>query len=508
MFCSVRWRNKFTSLLFTLVPLRSTSNLPSSEALLVYTQRSRKGLPTSGNLRLRYNDHQIRSMRCHLTSLSAIDTELYSDLAQNIRESYKEKETDGILELAVSSSMMIDSKLDVEDTLIPAILEASRGSKGVAASIMNALIGSCCFLTTSKGKVQNALVGGENLSLISSRILKLMEALEETGDILPDVVTYSLANRALSADPDCRILADTFLEEAERKSKKIAGGKRRKLLASARRQKVSTFVNAEDNLKEILGEDFKVLMETDDFAVVSKPSGIPCFHKKKTTAGKITKGKGKKKKKTNKSADSLKSSDISLEDALMSCNVNLSTLNPDALGLVHRLDRGSSGILVLAKTNAMHAHLISEFFLRRTTKKYVALLRESLASSIPEGGCGLIDNPVNKRPAKSRYSLLERYQSSSDDECEENAMLVEFEIFTGRKHQIRVHAADILGSPVWGDPLYGDNNDTGNCNETSSDSSKRIFLHACHLTIPQLGIDVESQLPGWWQSRLSTFKSM
>jgi len=496
MFHPVRWRNKFTSLLFTLVPLHSRSNFPSSEALLLSAQRSRNRFAHPGrNLWLQQNnDYQFRPVRCHSTSLSATDATLYSDLAQHIDESYKEKETDGILELAISSSMMVDSKLDIEETLIPAILQASGGRKGVSASIMNALIGSTCLLTASQEIAPNG-------SVVSSRILALMEALEDSGDIIPDVVTYSLAYRAMSGDPDFRGLADSLLEEAERMSKKTAGSKRRKLLASARRQKISTFIEAEDSLKEILGDDFKVLMETDDFAVVNKPSGVPCFHVKKTTAGKIKKGKGKQKK--SKNGNALETSDFSLEDALINCNVNLSTLNPDALGLVHRLDRGSSGCIVLAKTNEMHATLISEFFLRRTTKKYVALVRESSESSIPEEGCGLIDNPVNRRPARSKYQVLERYQSSSDDDCEDNAVMIEFEIFTGRKHQIRVHAAEVLGSPVRGDPLYGSKSGKAN---SSIDDSKRIFLHACHLTIPQLGIDVEAPLPSWWQSLLSTLK--
>jgi len=490
MFHSARWRNKFTSLLFTLVPLHSPSNFPSSQALILSVQSSRNRLVNSGRiLWLQHNDFQMRSVRLQSTSLSSTDAALHSDLAQQINDSYNEKETDGILELAVSSSMMLDSKLDIKDTLIPAILEASGGRKGVTASIMNALIGSTTLATSGETSPN----GGQT----ASRIISLMEALEEIGDIIPDVVTYSLAHRAFSDDPDSRSLADSVLVEAERISKKAAGGKRRKMLASARRQKVSTFVEAEENLKEILGDDFKVLMETDEFAVVNKPSGVPCFHKKKTTAGKIKKGKNKKKSKTGNSSES---SDFSLEDALVNCNVSLSTLNPDALGLVHRLDRGSSGCIVLAKTNEMHAKLISEFFLRRTTKKYVALVRESSDSSIPEKE-GLIDSPVNRRPARSKYKLLERYESSSSEDGEDNAMLLEFEIFTGRKHQIRVHASEVLGSPVWGDPLYGKSNE-----KEGNDDWKRIFLHACHLTVPQLGIDVEAPLPAWWQLQLASFE--
>ena len=358
MIRSAKWRNKFTSLLLTLAPLHSPINLPSSDAFLISTQRSYKHLAASGrNTRFRNNSYRFHSILRHLTSLSATDTEL----AKNIRETYDEKETDGILELAVSSSMMLDSTLDIEETLVPAILEASRGTKGVSASIMNALIGSTCVVTTSGESEQSESVGGGNLNVLSSRILALMEALEESGDILPDVVTYSLAYRTLSSHPDWENLADTFLEEAERQSKKIAGGKRRKLLASAKRQKVSTFMEAEENLKGILGDDFRVLMETDEFAVVNKPSGVPCFHKKKTTAGKIKKGKGKKKGSNN--TNSKDSSDFSLEDALMSCNVNLSTLNPDSLEFSKRSEPLRSRCCCYNCCCCSYRHcLLSQFF--------------------------------------------------------------------------------------------------------------------------------------------------
>ena len=503
MFGSMRWHHQYTSLFLTLLPIHLSRNFFSSDALLFSSARRSCNCPhTTGSLLLQRNGFQYPSIRHRFRSNLASNDDTLSDLTESIRESYELKETDGILELATSLSIMVDSSLDVEADLVPSILDASGGTKGTAASIMNALIGSGCLFTKSE-------IEGGKMNVMSTRILLLMEILEEAGGIEPDIVTQSLAYRALSMDPDYSDLAFGILEQAERKSKKLAGGKRRKLLASARRQKVSTFVEAEENLKGILGDDFSVLMETDDFAVVNKPSGIPCFHKKKTTAGKIKRGKGKKKKgKSNGNADSLESSsDVSLEDALVSCNVVLSTLNPEALGLVHRLDRGSSGCIVFAKSNDMHAKLVSEFFLRRTTKKYVALLRESSESSIPEAGSGLIDHPVSRRPARSQYSLLERYKSSSDEECEDNAALVEFEIFTGRKHQIRVHAAEVLGSPVWGDPLYGSSDDRSNGAKPSNDISKRILLHAHRLTIPQLDIEVESPIPTWWDSTISTFES-
>ena len=511
MFGSVRKRNQLTSIVLGLLPINSPSSLLSSEAFFYFAQRPHKSRTSAWRNILRHcSGYQIHRTECFLTERSVSDTEIYSDLALRIRESYERKETDGILELAVSSSMMIDLGLDIENTLIPAILNASEGNKGVTASIMNALIGSTCILSKSINaeRLNNYTHFDEqNLRLISERVLLLMEALRETGGIQPDIVTYSLIYRALSMNPEFSGLANSFLEEAEKKSKKTAGGKRRKLLASARRRKISTYFEAEDSLRGILGEDFKILLETDDFAVINKPSGVPCFHKKRTTAGKMKRGKGKNGKGGSKrrinSSDSV---DISLEDALITCNVDLSTLNPESFGLVHRLDRGSSGCLVLAKSNKIHARLIAEFFLRNTTKKYVALVQESSISSLPVERCGLIENPVYGRPARSMFTILERYESFFESEYEGEAALVEFEIYTGRKHQIRVHAAEVLGSPVRWDPLYSNANDNGDSKRISSDSSGRIFLHARNLVIPDLGINVESALPTWWQSTLSRLK--
>ena len=280
MFGSKIWRNRFTSLLVALIPIHWSSHLSSSEALLISARPYQSLAASSGsNVLLQCSQYQNRSIRCYSTSGSPVsDIELSSDLAHNIRESYKEKETDGILELAVSSSMMIDADLDIETDLIPAILEATRGNKGATASIMNAMIGSSIISVTpaesTKNDSDSDSVDEDKLSLMSDRILLLMEVLQETSDIAPDIVTSSLAYRAMLTDPDAHDLANTVLEQAERRSKKIAGGKRRKLLASARRKKISSFVEAQEDLKDLLGSDFKVLLETDDFAVVNKPSGV------------------------------------------------------------------------------------------------------------------------------------------------------------------------------------------------------------------------------------------
>jgi 23S rRNA pseudouridine1911/1915/1917 synthase len=277
------------------------------------------------------------------------------------------------------------------------------------------------------------------------------------------------------------------MEQAIRKSKKKAGGKRRKTLAASRRKlKVSNVGEVEEELRCLCGDDFSVLHETDGLLVVNKPSGVPCFHRKTTTAGKIRKRKGK---------DAAVADDISLEDALISCNVPLSTLNPEALGLVHRLDRGSSGCLVLAKTDEMHALLVSEFFLRRTEKTYLTVVSPAPDLSTPQGGT--IDQPVDGRPAKSRYRIKQRFSDS--------AALLEFDIYTGRKHQIRVHASEALASPVYLDPLYSNPND--HSHPTAGNPQQQFLLHASSLRIPKYGIEVEAPIPKWWSAITASFET-
>jgi 23S rRNA-/tRNA-specific pseudouridylate synthase len=467
-------RYAYCSMVFALVLSTSDGLCPIRLSRPIVNQRQSFHLSSST---LSHNKIQAVTFSTRLHQ--STDSEQISSLEQEIRRAYEKDETDGILKLA--SSMHKSSDFDV-DEIVPAALEATEGNKGEVASIMNALIGSCCLL--------------EDREIASGRVQQLLEAyeeLEETKDISPDIVTVSLAYKAFSLNPESIDLAEFVLEQGLRQSKKAAGGKRRKKLASSRRKSSSTCTAAESELKRLCGDDFAVLLETDDFVVINKPSGVPCFHKKATTAGKIRKGKGKK--------DLSASVDISLEDALLNCNVPLSTLNPEALGLVHRLDRGSSGCMVVAKTDKMHATLVSEFFLRRTKKKYLTIVAPAPDPSVPEEG--FIDLPVDERPARSKYRVVER--------CGTAAALLEFDIYTGRKHQVRVHAAEGLSCPVLLDTLYKIDEDEGSGleNLVEIDGSKQqFFLHASSLSIPEFGIDVEAPLPSWWDATVSSLKEI
>lgn len=393
---------------------------------------------------------------------------------EEIRRAFEEAQTDGIVRLSQNGFVP-----DIKD-LVSATLEAVDESSGNVASILNGFIGACSLMDDKKAATSRVC-----------EILQAYDGLKEEMDITPDIVTFSLAFNALSLDPAAVDLADAALERALKMSKKISGSKRRKALAASRRRKKApscSFVEGE--LKDLLGPDFQVLQETDDFIVIAKPSGVSCFHKRTTTAGKIKRAKGKK---------SSGEVDVSLEDALMACNVPLSTLNPDGLGLVHRLDRGSSGCMVLAKTDEMHAKLLSEFFLRRSEKSYKTVVSPPPDQSMPDEG--YIDLPVDGRPANSKYSILERYGTTA-------AMLL-FDIYTGRKHQVRVHAAKGLASPVLLDQMYGSKEMTPLLPTdvvNAIDAKPRFCLHASNLSIPQYGICSTAPIPKWWDSIIQSLQ--
>ena len=143
----------------------------------------------------------------------------------------------------------------------------------------------------------------------------------------------------------------------------------------------------------------------------------------------------------------------------------------DRAGVVHRLDRDTSGVMVFAKSAVALELLKAQWRERETLKVYLALVEGRVVP--PEG---IIEAPLGPDPddprrravveggqaARSQYRVLEQYG--------DEAALLEVQIFTGRTHQIRVHLAAI-GHPVVGDRVYG----------ATSQLIERQALHACRL---------------------------
>lgn len=422
----------------------------------------------------------------------------HAELKDQICKAFEREESDGILRLSKSlfCRNINDSPIcEIEPLqLLEASLEAVKGKSGQAAAIFNAWIASCYLLLINENPEST-----ESFALAASsyaaQLLKAYDELSKKYSINPDTVTLCLAYSALmrTTDHATRAMAAAVLDRVAQLSKKHAGSKRRKLLAAARRRATyQTFSEVERDLQALLGsQEFSILYEDGDMVVINKPSGISCFHANVTTAGKVRKKRKKIGDNEDENSDFSASNDISLHDAFAHFNLPMSTLNPDALGLVHRLDRGTSGCMVWAKCNEIHAQLVTLFFVRRVYKEYTVLTApapqmEGLISDVPV----VMSSSAGGRPAKSVYKLVERFgQNSTTSNTSQptntvgTAALGRVQTLTGRKHQVRVHCATDLNSPVLGDPLYARHEIQTLIGENIAGfpSSQSFFLHASSL---------------------------
>ena len=183
--------------------------------------------------------------------------------------------------------------------------------------------------------------------------------------------------------------------------------------------------------------------------------------------------------------------DSTLVNALLGMDKRLSRAGGEALrpGIVHRLDKDTSGLMMVAKTDAAHAALSEQLRARTVEKVYLALV-----SGEPREARAAIDAPIGRDPNDRRKmavtedgrEALTRYRVLSSVG---GRTLVEVRPKTGRTHQIRVHFAAI-GHPIIGDALYG----------TADARLGRHFLHAARLGFahPNGGgwVRFESALPG------------
>ena len=160
-------------------------------------------------------------------------------------------------------------------------------------------------------------------------------------------------------------------------------------------------------------------------------------------------------------------------------------------GIVHRIDRDTSGLLMVARNDAAQASLQAQLKARRVKKTYLALVAGSVSAA-----AGRIEAPVgrdparrtrmavtqNGRPATTGYRVRERFAGWT---------LLELDLVTGRTHQIRVHV-EAIGHPVAGDPMYG----TGT-SRRGPDGLERLFLHAwrLELTAPSTGRLIRAEAP-------------
>jgi 23S rRNA pseudouridine1911/1915/1917 synthase len=144
-------------------------------------------------------------------------------------------------------------------------------------------------------------------------------------------------------------------------------------------------------------------------------------------------------------------------------------------GIVHRLDRGTSGLLVVAKDDESHRSLARQFAGRSVEKEYLALV-----VGVPEPREGTIDKPIARHPVhRQRMAIRDGGRAARSDyrvvEALDGAALVRVRIHTGRTHQIRVHLRS-LGTPVAADPVYG-GKPLGGLTRPALHAARLVFTH-------------------------------
>lgn len=193
-------------------------------------------------------------------------------------------------------------------------------------------------------------------------------------------------------------------------------------------------------------EKIKVIFENDDFLVIDKPPGMTTTKEKKNEEGTV-------------------------EDYLRIVRKNELPRN----GIIHRLDKGTSGLVLVAKNSKTLINFKHQFKNRLVTKKYYCLVggATSQDGSInwpierSKFGFGKFGVGVDGKNALTEFRLLKKYRKNN-----KKYSLLEINLKTGRTHQIRVHM-NYLGWPLVGDRLYGG----------EFDILKRPFLHAFELEI-------------------------
>jgi len=161
-------------------------------------------------------------------------------------------------------------------------------------------------------------------------------------------------------------------------------------------------------------------------------------------------------------------------------------------GIVHRLDKDTSGLLMIARNDPTQRALVKQFQERTVHKRYIALLEH-----VPKTPTGRIEAPIGRdRTQRRRMAVVREGKPAmteyrvTDTHFRDDYALVDVDILTGRTHQIRVHMA-FIGCPVVGDRVYG--------HRKQRVGLKRHFLHAAHLqfTHPRTNqpMQFESPLP-------------
>ena len=262
-------------------------------------------------------------------------------------------------------------------------------------------------------------------------------------------------------------------EAAAKASLKLRGGERINVLGEAQRAPLRAVA------EEI---PLNILYEDDDLAVIDKPAGMM-----------VHAGAGATEEARNRGT---------LVNAVLHHLKSLSGVGGELRpGIVHRLDKETSGLIIVAKNDEAHAKLGEQFAAREVKKKYMALVHGWVRKDSGTLNQSIRRDPVRRtrmttkgeggRTAVTHYRVARRLDTRFG-----KFSLLEVKIDTGRTHQIRVHVA-AMGHPVVGDTLYGAPKQARGKNAVIG--LERNFLHAAELEFqhPRSGaaVALQSELP-------------
>ncbi len=214
----------------------------------------------------------------------------------------------------------------------------------------------------------------------------------------------------------------------------------------------------------VIDFDVEILYEDDVMMVVNKPAGLVVHP-----------------------AASVK--EATLVDWLIQKGVSLSTISGEERhGIVHRIDKNTTGALVIAKTNEAHQKLSEQLQDKSMGRYYLAIIDYPLKES------GIVEKPIGRNPNnRLKMDVRDNGKEAKSAFCKlaessKQLELIAVKLFTGRTHQIRVHLKS-LGRHILGDDLYGF--------KSKKDTINRVFLHAYKLYMlhPTTGEKMEFVAP-------------
>lgn len=247
-----------------------------------------------------------------------------------------------------------------------------------------------------------------------------------------EVVVKEGGNRLDKAVSELTELSRAQANEGIKAGTILVNGKAVKAKYAVKVGDVISYEVPEEEVLDYIAEDLPldIIYEDEDVAVVNKAQGMVVHPSAGHTRG-------------------------TLVNALMYHIKDLSSINGVVRpGIVHRIDKDTSGLLMIAKNDQAHQALAEELKAQKSLRKYLAIVHGNLPNDR-----GMIEAPIGRsekdrkkqavtakgKPAVTRFQVLERFGDYT---------LVELTLETGRTHQIRVHMA-YIGHPVAGDEVYG-----------------------------------------------------